>query len=40
MRSLAAKISKPIDVIDIEASGFGRDSSPIEIGIVMADGTE
>jgi hypothetical protein len=26
-------------VLDIEASGFGRDSFPIEIGYVLADGT-
>lgn len=39
MRSLR-NVSKPINVVDIEASGFGRDSYPIEIGIVMADGSE
>lgn len=26
-------------VIDVEASGFGRGSYPIEIGLVLADGT-
>lgn len=26
-------------VIDIEASGFGRDSYPVEIGFVLADGS-
>jgi hypothetical protein len=26
-------------VIDVEASGFGRGSYPIEVGVVMADGT-
>jgi hypothetical protein len=27
-------------VLDIEASGFGADSYPIEIGVALADGTE
>lgn len=40
MKILARKPAKPIHVMDIEASGFGRDSYPIEIGIVMADGSE
>lgn len=26
-------------IIDVEASGFGRDSYPIEIGLVLPDGT-
>lgn len=26
-------------VIDVEASGFGRESYPIEVGLVLADGT-
>jgi 3' exoribonuclease, RNase T-like len=30
--------SKPPAVLDIEASGFGQDSYPIEIGFVLADG--
>ena len=25
-------------IIDVEASGFGRGSFPIEVGFVMADG--
>jgi hypothetical protein len=40
MKILARKPATPIHVIDIEASGFGRDSYPIEIGIVMADSSE
>ena len=38
---IAAKVVSIADVpavLDIEASGFGRDSYPIEIGFVLADG--
>jgi hypothetical protein len=38
--NLPIKTSPVINVIDIEASGFGPDSYPIEIGIAMADGSE
>jgi len=34
----AAKTDLPV-VIDIEASGFGRGSYPIEIGLALADGS-
>lgn len=40
MNSFTKIFPKTLNVIDIEASGFGRESYPIEIGIVMADGTE
>lgn len=36
-----ASLSRPLELpacLDIEASGFGRDSYPIEIGYVLADG--
>jgi hypothetical protein len=39
MAVAAVKTAKAISVVDIEASGFGRDSYPIEIGIVLADGS-
>ena len=32
-------IAAPPIVIDVEASGFGRGSYPIEIGVAMSDGT-
>lgn len=37
-RALAGSDFVPI-VIDVEASGFGRGSYPIEVGLVLADGT-
>jgi len=40
MAVAAVKTAKTINVIDIEASGFGRDSYPIEIGIALADGRQ
>ena len=34
----AEPVSDPPAVLDIEASGFGRDSYPIEVGFVLPDG--
>lgn len=31
-------MTEPPCVLDVEASGFGRDSYPIEVGVVMPDG--
>src|SRR5262245_11537446 len=31
---------RPPIILDIEASGFGADSYPIEIGVAFADGTK
>ncbi|HSX85242.1 MAG TPA: hypothetical protein VLE50_07525 [Cellvibrio sp.] len=39
MKTLMRKAARDVAVIDIEASGFGRESYPIEIGIVLPDGT-
>lgn len=34
------RISRPPTIIDIEASGFGATSYPIEVGAVLADGSK
>lgn len=39
MKTLKRKMVQDVAVIDIEASGFGRGSYPIEIGIALPDGT-
>lgn len=39
MKTLKASKVKDVAVIDLEASGFGPESYPIEIGIVLPDGT-
>ncbi|WP_187408154.1 3'-5' exoribonuclease [Saccharophagus sp. K07] len=39
MKPLKKATMKDVAVIDIEASGFGAESYPIEIGIVLPDGT-
>jgi hypothetical protein len=39
MKTLNRKRVQDVAVIDIEASGFGTESYPIEVGIVLPDGT-
>jgi hypothetical protein len=39
MKTSFGAAAKDVAVMDIEASGFGRESYPIEIGIVLPDGT-